>query len=455
MPDVEYDPMRIKASPTKEFFIYMLTRDIPLSRAILDLVDNSVDGARRLRGNENFQGLWVRTELDGDHFKIADNCGGISVEIARNYAFRFGRPKDAPPTPGSVGQFGVGMKRTFFKLGRHLIVSSVTTSSRFDIDIDVGQWKAKDEPEKADDWHFEFSNIEENLANGAPEDIGTRIEIDQLYDPVAETFKLENFVARLKQEMTLAYSLSMDKELAISVNGIPLQYEPQLLFVSDDLKPAHIEKTYSWDGTDGQQRGPVSIKLFAGVAERKLHEGGWYVFCNGRLVLRADQTAATIWGQNGVRPYHPDFAFFRGYAYFDSDYATQLPWTTTKTGIDVDSPVYKRVKQEMIELSRPIISFLSNLAKETTAINSGAGTDRTLNQAIKNVQANRIGELQLNPMFVAPRPQPPPPGPKMQRIQYQKPLSDVEKAKQLLKVSTFTAVGEKTFDYFMEYEGED
>ena len=43
----------------------------------------------------------------------------------------------------------------------------------------------------------------------------------------------------------------------------------------------------------------------------------------------------------------------------------------------------------------------------------------------------------------------------MQRIQYRKPLSDVEKAKQLLKVLTFTAVGEKTFDYFMEYEGED
>ncbi|MGH9433064.1 MAG: hypothetical protein ACRD3T_16150, partial [Terriglobia bacterium] len=39
----------INASPTKEFFISMLTRDIPLTRAIIDLVDNSVDGARRLR----------------------------------------------------------------------------------------------------------------------------------------------------------------------------------------------------------------------------------------------------------------------------------------------------------------------------------------------------------------------------------------------------------------------
>src|SRR5206468_348474 len=142
MAEAPPDPKRINASPTKEFFIYMLTRDIPLTRAILDLVDNSVDGARRMRANGDFTGLSVRMELDRTHFKIADNCGGIPVDIARNYAFRFGRPREAPATPGSVGQFGVGMKRTFFKLGRHFKVASVTASSRFTIDIDVERWKA-------------------------------------------------------------------------------------------------------------------------------------------------------------------------------------------------------------------------------------------------------------------------------------------------------------------------
>ena len=43
----------------------------------------------------------------------------------------------------------------------------------------------------------------------------------------------------------------------------------------------------------------------------------------------------------------------------------------------------------------------------------------------------------------------------MQKIQYSKPLVEVEKAKQLLKVQTFIAVGEKTFEYFMKYEGEE
>ena len=37
-----------QASPTKRFFVSMLTRDISLADAILDLLDNCLDGALRL-----------------------------------------------------------------------------------------------------------------------------------------------------------------------------------------------------------------------------------------------------------------------------------------------------------------------------------------------------------------------------------------------------------------------
>lgn len=37
-----------EASPTKRFFVSMLTRDINLADAILDLLDNCLDGALRL-----------------------------------------------------------------------------------------------------------------------------------------------------------------------------------------------------------------------------------------------------------------------------------------------------------------------------------------------------------------------------------------------------------------------
>ena len=60
----------IKASPTKEFFITMLTRDVMLTRAIIDLVDNSVDGAKRSRPDGNFSGLKVIICFTPDDTKL-------------------------------------------------------------------------------------------------------------------------------------------------------------------------------------------------------------------------------------------------------------------------------------------------------------------------------------------------------------------------------------------------
>src|SRR5215216_906231 len=131
----------VNASPTKEFFIFMLTRDIELSRAILDLVDNCVDGAIRERGdNGDFNGLYVRIEATKERFHIADNCGGMSAQVARDYAFRFGRPKEVVSMKHSIGQFGVGMKRALFKLGTHFRVDSTTADSKFLLEVPVEDW---------------------------------------------------------------------------------------------------------------------------------------------------------------------------------------------------------------------------------------------------------------------------------------------------------------------------
>ncbi len=60
----------IIAAPTKEFFISMLVKDITLIKSIIDLVDNSIDGARRIRKNEDFSDLEIRLEVHKDYFEI-------------------------------------------------------------------------------------------------------------------------------------------------------------------------------------------------------------------------------------------------------------------------------------------------------------------------------------------------------------------------------------------------
>ncbi|NOZ39646.1 MAG: hypothetical protein GXP24_05405 [Planctomycetes bacterium] len=83
----------VSASPTKAFFVNMLTRDIELKDAILDLLDNCIDGVIRQltpgkrKTKKPYEGYWAKITLNESEFVIEDNCGGIPRDIAINSAF--------------------------------------------------------------------------------------------------------------------------------------------------------------------------------------------------------------------------------------------------------------------------------------------------------------------------------------------------------------------------------
>ena len=427
----------------------MLTRDVLLTRAIIDLVDNSIDGAKRLRPEGNYSGLKVEIRFSADEFSIIDNCGGISIDTARDYAFRFGRPKDAPSTTSSVGQFGVGMKRTFFKLGRFFRVESATENSRFEMEVDVDNWLNQEG--STDSWHFEFKSLAENVVP-KPEEIGTRILVTRLREEPKQSFGLNGFVRELHLGLSESHALVLAAGIDISVNGVHLSHHPLELLQSSEVKPAYLEKEYYPDETN-----PVFVRIYSGVSQRSKEEGGWYVFCNGRMVIRADQGSVTGWGEGegAVMPkYHPDFAFFRGYVFFDCEDASKLPWTTTKTGVDADTWLYRTVREDMIQASKPVLKFLRDMTTERAEVASGDRANSLLQRAIERSAPCAISKIEPNNTFVGPRPQPIT-GPRMQKIQYSKPVDEIERVKEHLGVNTLQDVGIRTFDYFCEYELQD
>ncbi len=119
MPTIKAD-----ARPTKSFFVRMLTRDTSLDDCILDLVDNSIDGACETSGvrlseltvDDSLSGFLIEIQITDKVFQISDNCGGIGLTDARDYAFTFGRKEDEPQSDYTVGVYGIGMKRAIFKL---------------------------------------------------------------------------------------------------------------------------------------------------------------------------------------------------------------------------------------------------------------------------------------------------------------------------------------------------
>lgn len=432
----------IDARPTKNFFISMLIKDIGTTRAIIDLVDNCVDGARRMRPSGRFDGLIIKIETTANHFLISDNCGGIPVDLAREYAFRFGRPAEMAATPHSVGQFGVGMKRALFKLGRKFRIESTTGTSRFVVQEDVERWKQKNE------WEFEFAELELNRNRVPQSETGTTVRVSSLHSTISESFSLEAFKAQLATELSEAHLQSTTNGLEIEFNGVALPHRELVLLESQRLKPANQRLVF----TAGREK--IKVRLYVGIADSDPSAAGWYVFCNGRLVLSADQTIVTGWGETreGTVPkYHNQFARFRGYAFFDSQDASLLPWNTTKTGVDADSPRYRATRLEMVKLTRPVIDFLNRLDKEK---GQEVTDEKPLESAIIATKPTELADLTSRAVFLAPKSAPVRVVPQTGRIQYTRPLEKIRRAQKALKISTLRDVGEKTFDYFYKRECE-
>jgi hypothetical protein len=434
------DVSKAIASPTKDFFIKMLVADVRLDYAIIDLVDNGVDGAIRASGGTtNYKKYWVRITVNEKEFKISDNCGGIDVDLARNYAFRFGRPSDAKLLKGSIGNYGVGMKRSLFKMGNRFVVESTTENSHFKVDVDVDKWRKKDD---GTDWTFDMKDIDNE--KHPPEQIGTKIEVTQLHEGVSQDFAQSGWISELHDEMRSREEENIGKGLLISLNEYPLTSEPICLHrLSRKIVPAHRYLQFK-----AAKRSRINVSVFAGTFESIPRDAGWYVYCNARLILKADQSAVTGWSdlsQPSMPKYHNQYAMFRGYAFFESEDPAFLPWNTSKTGIDEGNEVYRSAKLEMTEMMRPVIDFLNDYDKE----NEYPENQRPLHGLIKKASNVGVADLKVSRDFKYPRKDKAKPGDET-TIKYTRPTDKVKRAMKVLGVRTTREVGERTFDAFYE-----
>jgi histidine kinase/DNA gyrase B/HSP90-like ATPase len=431
----------VKASPTKRFFIAVLIKDISFLDAIVELVDNSVDSARTESGTVDISRKVIEIQYDNTQFSIQDNAAGISIEQAKNYVFRFGRPQDAPPTPGSVGEFGVGMKRALFKIGRHFEVESWTKSEHLCVVVDVDTWESEPEQDPTA-WTFPLVVAE---IKTSPTDSGTRIVVKRLTEYSVEQLSSTNFGTQLMLTLKNAHTQSLNAGLTITVNGKNVGAEVETLLLSDEIKPISYAETFQ------VSKKTVKIKMVVGVGEAQLSKAGWYVFCNGRQIEQAEKTEKTGWntalGDDQRTPkVHWQFRRFRGFLFFESDAPDALPWNTTKTGLDVEAPAYRRVRSEMLSAMREVIDFLNQVDAESES--EGA---TPLTSALESASAAALRDLPQNRNFYfkpsSNRPE------KKMRISYSVSAGIGQMVKEALGASSNKEIGERTFKYYVDSEG--
>lgn len=359
----------VKAYPAKTFFVNMLTRDIDLSDAILDLLDNCVDGILRSTqasntGGKPYEGYSAKITINKDMFSIEDNCGGIPLEIAKEYAFRMGRPEAHAQDLPTVGLYGIGMKRAIFKMGEESTVYSYNNSDKFKVHIDQ-EWLGND-----NEWRLPLQT-NEDLPLSNP---GTLIQVTNLYDGISEEFGDETYINNLMKLISNHYSFIINKGFKVFVNETeinphnilfiytndhddknisPYIYQGEIDGVKVDLKVGIYRETPTDDELDKEQ-----------VIKRTSEDSGWTIICNDRVVLYNDKTILTGWGESSVPNFHNQFIGIAGVVHFQSSDVNKLPLTTTKRGIDGSSKLYIYTKKYMREGTKLFTSYTNQIKKE-------------------------------------------------------------------------------------------
>ncbi len=453
------------AIPTKQFFVSMLTRDITLADAILDLVDNCLDGALRIANGSNvdYSKHFVKIRLSEKNFLIEDNCGGIPRNVARNYAFKMGREPDddRDRENETIGMYGVGMKRAIFKMGRDAIVRTRYEDDSFEVPIS-SEW--------LDNKNWEplpIMTIEKPTQLSSP---GTVIEVQNLYPGVAKHFTNDAFINELTTSLSEHFTMFLHRGLVISVNDAPVvPVNVEVLVTDEGDGPA----PYVFQKEIDEVCVSITVGLNTGRGlpddeddspdferDRSAATAGWTVLCNDRAVIVGDKSRLTGWG-DGIPLYHYQFSIITGIVEFKSKHAERLPVTTTKRALDTSSDIWLQALVKMKEGMRVWISY-------TNAWKNHPRSDQThywqtarplpLRKAVEIVSKRKDarrsdGSIEFNPQKRKVIPLPPEKKPSSRRIVFSRPVEEIK----LVSKALFDAydetpgiVGDKCFEVVLQ-----
>lgn len=458
----------VSAAPMKSFFVHMLTRDILLDEAILDLLDNCVDGIQRTASKKTlnsptpYKGYYAKINISAQSFSIEDNCGGIPEDKLR-YAFRMGKHKDDIDIGvKTVGVYGIGMKRAIFKIGNECSIFTSHDKNAWEIPI-TENWMNNETT-----WDLSVQTIkyDKNRANS------TCIEIHKLKSETRQLFGSEGFLHEFRVSVARHYSGIISKGFKVIINDSPVKPAIIKLAFSETGDKHKIEPYIyqaSYEGVDVF----LAIGFTGGIPssdeandENENYKGkyssenaGWTIVCNDRVVAYCDKTRLTGWGIAGAPQYHTQFIAISGIVEFSSEDPRLLPTTTTKRGINANSEIYSAVRDRMVEglkiftrytnewKSKEHIEIARSSIKDDKMLDLSEIKDKTSSLKLNSSRTGIKGSF-YKPVLPKPIPKD-----NLRRIQFDRTADDIDKVAEYLfgtiDVSP-TKVGEQCFNTILE-----
>lgn len=428
--------------PSKRLFVEIITQDINVHDSLLDLIDNSVDSFIRRGFSERKE---IKIQISEREIKIEDNCGGLDKDVLINKVFRIGTKAFADDELETIGYYGIGLKRSIFKLGKSIIFETDDKVNYSRLNLDVDQW-IKDEEE----WKVPLSETKESKSTGRQG--FTKITIAPLKEEIRNIIT-DIFINNLKESVALYYTKVIEDHLDIFINGEKITPFDLEITESDEFIPAnHIEE---YEGVKIQITSWVEPKTKY-RQEFKRGYRGWNVFMNKRLIIDDDISASTGWNGKLLPKFHSIYNQFRGVVQMDCKNVSKLPINTKKNDFNYEHTMYHYVINKMVETSRPVINYLSRKYDEQQElidntekdIENIISADSEQSSSLSTMKLWDFKEIQSFSTKTSKKP-----SISTVTINYKKPKKQVDILKKFLGVTSNRDVGIKSFEYVYESEG--
>jgi len=343
----------VDGTPVKRLF-WSIISDYDLKTGLCELVDNAIDLWTQ---SQRQQPLLVTILLDPDRqlIRIEDDAGGVEQTQLSLLVAPGGSRND--PQAALIGIFGVGGKRAGIALGEHVEIKTRHKKQQtFQIDI-TKDWL------EIDDWEIPAYTTA-NITPGT-----TIVEISQLRKPFGQTH-----VDEIREHLAETYAWFLLHGCTISLNGTTITPREFTAWAYPKGQAPHAA---SFDIT--LDSDIVHVEITAGlITDRDPEEEnyGVYFYCNDRLIVKEFRTRDVgyyVTGEAGVP--HPDASLCRAIVRLRGP-ARQMPWNSSKNGINTDHIIFQRLRLLLIQLVSHFSSLSRRLKHEwdTTVTPHTAGT---------------------------------------------------------------------------------
>lgn len=339
----------VKQGVQQDFLRSTLIKDITTLESIYDLIDNSIDAARNVVFNRpdceldkyglpvSYSGYRVSLRFAGDSITLCDNASGIPSHVLREKTFitgilsnhRFG-----------IGRFGVGLKRSLFRLGTNYALITDTSDFCAKLNFSENELGATEAKELA---------AEEIQTKGRSK---TLVRISGLRENVRFEINSSPWKETVLKSLSRRYGRYIKKGLQVFVNGkkVPpfgpgIRQNGPVKMQESRIETREGVNIYVEAGMHELYRltsEPDYEELKAKISSIT-DEYGWYFVCNDRIIKVASHESDLGWSVK----WHPEYYGFVGWVHFVSKDPAPLPWDTKKTQIDHTSAVFRQIAGDL------------------------------------------------------------------------------------------------------------